>query len=69
MVAKGYSNKEQTMDKTKTEQSKELDDQVEKFLKQGGEIKQLDTHESKMKNYTLSNKFFAKTNYHMFKKK
>tara|TARA_R100000664_G_C2740621_1_gene129173 strand:- start:829 stop:1002 length:174 start_codon:yes stop_codon:yes gene_type:complete len=57
------------MSKTKTEQSKELDDQVEKFLKQGGEIKQLDTHESKMKNYTLSNKFFAKTNYHMFKKK
>ena len=56
------------MSKTKTEQSKELDDQVEKFLKQGGEIKQLDTHESKMKNYTLSNKFFAKTNYHMFKK-
>ena len=57
------------MSKTKTEQSKELDDQVEKFLKKGGEIKQLDTHESKMKNYTLSNKFFAKTNYHMFKKK
>ena len=57
------------MSKTKTEQSKELDDQVEKFLKQGGEIKQLDTHESKMKNYTLSNKFFAKTNYYMFKKK
>tara|TARA_Y100001973_G_scaffold97673_1_gene154091 strand:- start:828 stop:1001 length:174 start_codon:yes stop_codon:yes gene_type:complete len=57
------------MSKTKTEQSKELDDQVEKFLKQGGEIKQLDTHESKMENYTLSNKFFAKTNYHMFKKK
>jgi hypothetical protein len=69
VVAKGYSIKEQTMSKTKTEQSKELDDQVEKFLKQGGEIKQLDTHESKMKNYTLSNKFFAKTNYHMFKKK
>ena len=69
MVAKGYSNKEQTMDKTKTEQSKELDDQVEKFLKQGGEIKQLDTHESKLRDITLSNKFFAKTNYYMFKKK
>ena len=57
------------MDKTKTEQSKELDDQVEKFLKQGGEIKQLDTHESKLRYITLSNKFFAKTNYYMFKKK
>ena len=52
------------MDKTKTEQSKELDDQVE-----GGEIKQLDTHESKLRDITLSNKFFAKTNYYMFKKK
>lgn len=56
------------MNKTKDEERKEIENQVEKFLKQGGEIKQLDTHESKMKNYTLSNKFFAKTNYHMFKK-
>ena len=56
------------MNKTKDEERKEIENQVEKFLKQGGEIKQLDTHESKIKNYSLSNKFFAKTNYHMFKK-
>ena len=56
------------MKKTKSEESKELNNQVEEFLKKGGKIEELDMSESKMKTFTLSNKFFAKTNYRMFKK-
>jgi len=52
--------------KTKAEESKELGDQVAEFLKKGGEIEQLDTKDSKLKDISLSNKFFAKTNYVMF---
>ena len=56
------------MTKTKSEESEELNNQVEEFLKKGGEIEEVDMSESKMKTFTLSNKFFAKTNYRMFRK-
>ena len=56
------------MKKTKSEESKELNNQVEEFLKKGGKIQTLDMSESKNKKFTLSKKFFAKTNYRMFKK-
>ena len=51
------------MSKTKEEQSKELDDQVAEFLKKGGEIEQVDTTVSQLRNLTRSRKFFAKTHY------
>jgi|TARA_R100001443_G_scaffold45711_1_gene58693 hypothetical protein len=54
------------MGKTKSEESKELDNDVEQFLKKGGEIKELDTSESKLKEMSLSNRFFAKTNFYLF---
>jgi hypothetical protein len=51
------------MAKTKEEQSKELDAQVAEFLKNGGEIEQVDTTVSQLKSLTVSRKFFAKTHY------
>ena len=56
------------MTKTKSEESEELNNQVEEFLKKGGEIEEVDMSESRMKTFTLSNNFFAKTNYRMFRK-
>tara|TARA_R100000005_G_scaffold90705_1_gene62343 strand:- start:374 stop:562 length:189 start_codon:yes stop_codon:yes gene_type:complete len=56
------------MTKSKSEQSEEINNQVAEFLKKGGEIEEVDMSESRMKTFTLSNKFFAKTNYRMFKK-
>lgn len=55
------------MSKTKAEESKELGDQVADFLKKGGEVQQVDTREAKLKDMMVSNRFFAKTNYLMFK--
>ena len=55
------------MSKTKAEESKELDDQVAEFLERGGEVQQIDTREAKLKDMMVSNRFFAKTNYLMFK--
>ena len=55
------------MKKTKAEESKELEDQVAAFLKKGGKIKQVDTRESKLKDMLISNRFFAKTNYFVFR--
>tara|TARA_R110001592_G_scaffold39615_1_gene130352 strand:+ start:464 stop:733 length:270 start_codon:yes stop_codon:yes gene_type:complete len=55
------------MSKTKAEESRELDDQVAEFLERGGEVQQIDTREAKLKDMMVSNRFFAKTNYLMFK--
>ena len=57
------------MEKTKAEESKEMEDQVAEFLKKGGEIKQLDIRESKLKDLELSKRFFAKTHYLIFNPK
>ena len=57
------------MKKTKTEESKEMEDQVAEFLKKGGEITQLDMQESKLKDLELSKRFFAKTNFLIFNPK
>ena len=51
------------MRKTKSEESKELDDHVSAFLKNGGKIEHVDTTVSKLKDQKLSNQFFAKTHY------
>ena len=54
------------MEKTKAEESKEMEDQVAEFLKKGGEIEQLDIREAKLKDLELSKRFFAKTHYLLF---
>ena len=51
------------MTKTKSEESEELNNQVEEFLKKGGEIEQVDITVSQLKSLTVSRKFFAKTHY------
>jgi len=55
------------MKKTKTEESKELEDQVAEFLKKGGKIEEVDIAVSNSKKLELSKRFFAKTNYFVFR--
>ena len=55
------------MKKTKTEESKELEDQVAEFLKKGGKIEEVDIAVSNSKKLELSKRFFAKTNYYVFR--
>ena len=40
---------------------------VRATLERGGEVQQIDTREAKLKDMMVSNRFFAKTNYLMFK--
>jgi hypothetical protein len=58
---------EVTMKKTKQEESKELEDQVAEFLKKGGKIEEVDITVSNSKKLDLSKRFFAKTNYFVFR--
>ena len=58
---------EVTMKKTKKEESKELEDQVAEFLKKGGKIEEVDITVSNSKKLELSKRFFAKTNYFVFR--
>jgi hypothetical protein len=58
---------EVTMKKTKQEESKELEDQVAEFLKKGGKIEEVDITVSNSKKLELSKRFFAKTNYFVFR--
>jgi len=58
---------EVTMKKTKQEESKELEDQVAEFLKKGGKIEEVDIAVSNSKKLELSKRFFAKTNYFVFR--
>ena len=55
------------MKKTKKEESKELEDQVAEFLKKGGKIEEVDIAVSNSKILELSKRFFAKTNYFVFR--
>ena len=55
------------MKKTKQEESKELEDQVAEFLKKGGKIEEVDIAVSNSKKLELSKRFFAKTNYFVFR--
>ena len=55
------------MKKTKQEESKELEDQVAEFLKKGGKIEEVDIAVSNSKKLELSKRFFAKTNYLVFR--
>ncbi len=55
------------MKKTKQEESKELEDQVAEFLKKGGKIEEVDITVSNSKKLELSKRFFAKTNYFVFR--
>ena len=55
------------MKKTKKEESKELEDQVAEFLKKGGKIEEVDIAVSNSKKLELSKRFFAKTNYFVFR--
>tara|TARA_R100000152_G_C6778667_1_gene209517 strand:- start:2382 stop:2603 length:222 start_codon:yes stop_codon:yes gene_type:complete len=58
---------EVTMKKTKQEESKELEDQVAEFLKKGGKIEEVDITVSNSKKLELSKRFFAKTNYFVYR--
>lgn len=55
------------MKKTKQEESKELEDQVAEFLKKGGKIEEVDIAVSNSKKLELSKRFFAKTNYFVYR--
>ena len=55
------------MKKTKKEESKELEDQVAEFLKKGGKIEEVDIAVSNSKKLELSKRFFAITNYFVFR--
>jgi hypothetical protein len=55
------------MKKTKTEESKELEDQVAEFLKKGGKIEEVDITVSNSKKLELSKRFFAKTNHFLYR--
>ena len=55
------------MKKTKEEESKEIKDQVAEFLKKGGKIEEVDITVSNAKKLELSKRFFAKTNYFVFR--
>ena len=57
------------MEKTKAEESKEMEDQVAEFLKKGGEITQLDMQESKLKDLERATRFVAKTHFLIFNPK